>query len=251
MTHTLNVAPAQAARAAAASVPKLRVDLYAPIHKALRSYMSDTLDRIGRMDLDDAADTQRTLAQLDALLSLCHSHVQTENRFMHPAIEARQPTATKRIAEEHDEHLEGIAELRAELQVLRAAASPAQAGLALRLYRHLALFVAANFRHMHIEETAHNAALWTHYSDAELLQLHGRLLASIDPREMLEVARWMVPALNPVERAEMMHGMKNGAPPEAFLGLLAHVRPHLDEGAWDQLLRAIGVAPRPGLVPQA
>jgi len=243
MTHTVNAAPAQVLRSSSISVSSPRVDLYAPIHKALRSFMSDTLDRIGRMDLDDGVDTQRTLAQLDALLTLCHSHVQTENRFMHPAIEARQPRGSKRIAEEHDEHLESIAELQAEVQILRGAAAAAKPGLALRLYRHLALFVAANFQHMHIEETAHNAALWAHYSDAELLQLHGRLLASIDPREMLEVARWMVPALNPAERADLMNGMKNDAPPEAFLGLLAHIRPHLDESAWNKLQRAIGVAP--------
>ena len=192
----------KSSRTSSISVSSPRVDLYAPIHKALRSFMSDTLDRVGRMDLDDGVDTQRTLAQLEALLTLCHSHVQTENRFVHPAIEARQPKGARRIAEEHVEHLESIDALRAEVQVAARVRRPrAKPGLALRLYRHLALFVAENFQHMHIEETAHNAALWAHYSDAELLQLHDRLLASIDPREMLEVARWMVPALNPAERA--------------------------------------------------
>ncbi len=151
---------------------------------------------------------------------------------MHPAIEARQPSGSKRIAHEHDEHLQSIAELRDEVAMLRAARPLHGAALALRLYRHLALFVAANFQHMHIEETAHNAALWAHYSDAELMQLHGRLLASIDPREHLLVARWMVPALTPAERAAIVRGMQTDAPPEAFLGLLAHIRPHLDDKAW-------------------
>ena len=82
---------------------------------------------------------------------------------------------------------------------------------ALRLYRHLALFVAENFQHMHIEETVNNAALWACYSDAELLEIHGRLLASMPPQEHLLVARWMVPALSPVERA----GMLNGGRPDA------------------------------------
>ena len=216
-----------------------RLDLYAPIHKALRSFMSDTLLRMGRIDTTDAASLQPTLARCDELLSPCESHVHHENDFMHPAIEARQPAGSKRIAHEHEEHLQAIAELREEVAALRAAPPEAAAALALRLYRHLALFVAANFQHMHIEETAHNAALWAHYSDAELTQLHGRLLASIDPREHLLVARWMVPALTPQERALIVGGMQAESPPDAFRGLLAHIRPHLDDADWRSLAHAL------------
>jgi iron-sulfur cluster repair protein YtfE (RIC family) len=209
-----------------------RLDLYAPIHKALRNFMCDTLCRVGRIDVNDVDELQQTLAQCDQLLALCEGHVHHENDFMHPAIDARQPAGSKRIAHEHEEHLQSIAELRDEVAALRCAADPARA---LRLYRHLALFVADNFRHMHIEETAHNAALWAHYSDAELMQLHGRLMASIDPREHLLVARWMLPALTPGERKAVVGGMKADAPPEAFLGLMAHVRPHLSKKTWVQL----------------
>jgi uncharacterized protein YhdP len=94
---------------------------------------------------------------------------------------------------------------------------------------------------MHVEETAHNAALWAHYSDAELMGVHRRLLASISPQENLVVARWMIPAVSPTERAIILNGMKSEAPPEAFLGVLDIVRPHLDKQAWTQLLRAVGV----------
>lgn len=241
MSPTLSTRPAAshatpAATPAASSAP--RVDLYAPIHKALRSFMADTLLRAGRMDTADAEELQHTLAQCDALLALCESHVHHENDFMHPAIEARQPAGSGRIAHEHDEHLQSIAELHDEVAALRGADAAAQPALALRLYRHLALFVAGNLQHMHIEETAHNAALWAHYSDAELLQLHERLLASIDPREHLVVARWMLPALTPAERIAVLGGMRAEAPPEAYLGLLAHLRPHLDDKAWAQLARA-------------
>ena len=33
-----------------------RYDIYAPIHKALRQFMTDTLQRLGRLDLDDQQD---------------------------------------------------------------------------------------------------------------------------------------------------------------------------------------------------
>jgi hypothetical protein len=218
-----------------------RLDLYAGIHKALRSFMMDTLGRVGRLDTFDAGEMDDTLGQLAALLALCEKHLQHENDFVHTALEARQPGASGRVAEEHLEHLESIAALREDAQQLRRAASAQRPPAALRLYRHLALFVAENFEHMQVEETAHNAALWMNYTDDELHALHGRLMASIPPQEVLEVARWMVPALSPAERAAMLNGMKAELPPQAFQALVGTVRPYLDDLAWTKLAPAIGV----------
>ena len=251
MTHATLAEPrpasiARAAAAAPAGSPAARMDLYVSIHKALRSFMTDTLGRIGRIDVTDRADRDAALAQLDELLGLCLSHLRHENEFVHTAIEARQPAGSQRIAGEHDEHVETIAALRAEADALRAAAGGDGERLALRLYRHLALFVAENFQHMHIEETVHNALLWQHYSDAELGALHGRLLASIAPQEHLLVARWMVPASTPAERAAIVGGAKAQMPPEALLGVMRTVRPHIDDAGWTKLAAAIGIDVRLG-----
>ncbi len=89
-----------------------RLDLYVSIHKALRSFMGDTLTRIGRIDVADRADRDAALAQLDSLLALCLDHLRHENEFVHTAIEARQPAGSRRVAEEHGEHVETIAALR-------------------------------------------------------------------------------------------------------------------------------------------
>ncbi|HEX6708564.1 MAG TPA: hemerythrin domain-containing protein [Albitalea sp.] len=218
-----------------------RYDLYAGIHKAARAFMTDTLGRIGRLDVTDDADTRAALTQLEALLAFCEKHLQHENEFVHPAIEAREPGSAGRIAAEHREHLEAIAALREDARQLLVAALPQRASLALRLYRHLALFVAENFEHMHVEETLHNATLWTHYSDEELHALHGRLKASIAPPDMLEVLRWLVPALTPAERAGMLNGAKAEMPATAFQAMVGYVRPHLDATAWNKLAPAIGV----------
>jgi hypothetical protein len=223
-----------------------RLDLYAPIHKAMRAFMMDTLHRIGRIDVFDEADLNEALGQLDALLAQCASHLRHENEFVHAAIEARRPGGSARIAGEHVEHLEHIADLAAEAEALRGAPAERRMLLVLRLYRHLALFVADNFQHMHIEETAHNAALWEIYSDAELAEMHDRLLASIPPDEMLLIARWMVPALCPVERAGMLGEAKAQQPAPVLEALLGAVRPHLDASAWTKLARAIDLEPARG-----
>jgi quercetin dioxygenase-like cupin family protein len=94
---------------------------------------------------------------------------------------------------------------------------------------------------MHIEETQHNAALWAAYSDAELLDIHQRLLAAIEPAEMATILRWMVPALCPAERAVMLAQMQREMPPEAMRDVLDIVRPHLDDSAWTKLARALNL----------
>lgn len=231
-------APA-ASRRTAANPP--RVDLYAAVHKALRLFMGDTLARVGRLDPDDAGELSATLAQVEALLAQCRSHVDKENRYVHTAIEARRAGASGDIAAEHAEHLEAIAGLEAEVIALRAL--PTAAG-AFRLYRRLARFVADNLVHMDVEETVLNAALWADHTDAELTAVEHRILASIDPAEMARVLRWMVPALSPAERAGMLSAM----PPAARDGALSVARPHLDDRAWAKLTRALGLPPAPGLV---
>ena len=85
-------------------------------------------------------------------------------------------------------------------------------GLANALYGQLALFIADNFHHMHVEETAHNAVLWARYTDGELMAIHDALVASIPPAEMMHTARWLVPFMNPVERAGLLGDIINGAP---------------------------------------
>lgn len=232
----------------AATIAPERFNMYTAIHKALRHFMTDTLIRVGRLDVHDADDMAATLGQVDTLLTLCTGHIEHENDFVHAAIEARLPAGSARTASDHLEHFESIAALGDEAAALAAASDDARAVLALRLYRHLALFIAENFQHMHIEETVNAATLWAHYSDAELHDIHQRLLATLAPQEHLLVARWMVPASSPAERAGLFGALKTQTPPEAFLGMLMHVQPHLDAAGWTKLTRSVGVPQVPGLV---
>lgn len=225
-----------------------RTDLYAAIHKALRRAMCDTLTRLGMLDTDDHADMLRTLGQAEHLLCLLRSHLRHENDFIHTAIEARRPTGARRTADDHLEHMGAIAGLEAELRTLRVADTSMRPTLALRLYRHFALFVAENLQHMHIEETANNAALWSLYDDEELNALHDRLVSSIPPAEMMDTLRWMGPALAPRELAALLADMQSKAPPAAFAAVMDMLRPLLDPGRWVQLAATLGLpASRGGL----
>jgi hypothetical protein len=224
-------------RHAAAKAP--RHDLYGPVHKALRRFMADTLHRVGSADPFDDADLADALAQVQSLLHSMRSHLKHENDFVHAAIEARRPAGARQTADDHMAHLESIAALEADVLALRAAPREQRDQRMGRLYHHLALFVAENLNHMQLEETANNALLWAHYSDAELQDIHGRLVASIPPAEMMGWLRWFAVALSPAELAGMLGDMRAKAPAEAYAAVLHLVRSHVDARRWAVLERAL------------
>ncbi len=147
--------------------------------------------------------------------------------------------------EEHRRAIEALGQLLAALREARPAVRPLAAQ---QLYRELALFVAENFRHMHVEETAHNAVLWARYTDAELEAIHDGLVASIAPAKLMRFARWLVPFLNPAERLGLLSDMRAKAPAAAFEAILDTVRPHLAPREWARLAQDLGRPAVPGLV---
>lgn len=225
-----------------ATIAAPRLDTYLPIHKGLRALMADTLLAVGRMDCDDDLEFAQVTQRVVELLDFLRSHLAHENAFVHPAMEARAPGASGRIAGEHQDHERHIDELAHSVEALRVQPVAARGAAALALYRALALFIAENLEHMHVEETQHNAVLWTHYTDEELAAMHGALVASIPPQEMMFAMRWMLPFLNPAERVALLQDMRAHAPAPAFQAVIATVRPHLTPREWEKLAQALGLA---------
>ncbi len=216
-----------------------RFDIYGPVHKALRAAMTDTLLAVGRMDAGDESETIATVARVRALLALARTHLEKEDEFLHPALEARRPGSSAAAAKDHTQHKHSLAALEELISRVESTPGPARTAEANRLYRALALFVAENFEHMHIEETDHNATLWATYSDEELRAMHDALVASVKPQEAADVMRWMVPNIAPVERAGVLGDMQRKAPAQVFSGVLDLGRPHLAARDWDKLMRAL------------
>src|SRR5690606_232594 len=212
-----------------------RFDMYMQIHKGLRTAMAETLLAVGRMDWLEREERDATLGRLAGLLALCRSHLEHENQFVHTAIERRLPGAAGQTEADHLEHVAAIDQLRRRIDALRQAAGDAAGAAALTLYRELAVFVAENFLHMQVEESRNNASLWSAYTDEELVEIHDALVASIPAEEMSYLLGLMLPALAPVERTQMMLGMKAGMPAEAFSGVLEVVRQVLSDRDWAKL----------------
>lgn len=217
-----------------------RLDIYRWIHKALRLCMSTTLNRVGAMDHEDSTDVAETLAQVRELLAMCESHLDKENTYVHPAMEARHPSASARITGEHAHHEAEIMDLHRLVVEVELAPAEERAEASHSLYRMLSTFVGDNFLHMHIEETAHNAVLWSAYSDAELMAIEQTIVNSLTPAQKMGSMRWMLPALNAGERALLLAGVRDHAPPPVLDAFLEIARDCLSQRDYDKLEQALG-----------
>jgi len=216
-----------------------RLDLYRFVHKGLRAFLHEVLLQVGRMDVDDESEVRETLARVCELLTICRVHLQKENHFIHTALEARRAGAAARAASDHASHERSFEELELAARAVEGGQATARAVATTRLYRQLALFVADNLEHMHVEETELNEALWATHSDAELRGIQQALVAAIAPEHMAVFQRWMLPAMTPAERVALLSGIKQRTPGHVFSGILANVKPHLTERDWNKLMAAL------------
>jgi hypothetical protein len=196
---------------------------------------------VGRCDWSDVRESQSTLGMIEGLLDFCESHVRHENDFVHTAMEARRPGSTAKVGDDHRGHIEAIAALRRYSAALEEAQGMARPAAAAELYMELTLFLAENYAHMHYEETRNNEVLWSAYSDAELLEIHRRLVASLSPEEGMLSMRWMLPNANAQERAGLLGEMREVAPAPAFDAVLGMLRSQLSSGDWNKLGDALGL----------
>ena len=216
-----------------------RHDLYRNIHAGLRLCMADALAAVGCMDENDPADLAAVILQMNELIVLFRGHLEKENAWIHPALEARQPGLTARIAHDHEDHLEAFARLADDVLALRTALAPRRGVAARVLYRDLAAFVADNLVHMAAEEADHNAVLWSSYSDEELIGIERAIVESIAPPLKSAYMRWIVPAIPHGDRVALMSALRASAPAEAFDATLAMLKPHLAQRDWAKLVAAL------------
>lgn len=217
-----------------------RHDLYAPIHKGLRLALSDLLVRLGQADFADEAAAAALLAGLRRQLVLSASHLHHEEVEIHTALEARAPGATLTLEADHDHHRRAFVTLEAAIAAVEAAPPAERAGPARALYLAFSQFVAADFAHMAEEELVVLPLLQRLFDDEELIAIEARIVAAIPPEKTMQYLALMVPAMNPIERAQFLAFVRAGAPAEAFDAILdSAVRPTLAPAEYEALELAL------------
>lgn len=222
------------------------VDFYGPIHKGLRWALARVLSRIGATSPTNDADVSAVVTEVHDLIVGIESHIAHEEELIHPAIEARRPGATNDLVEDHTEHATILGGLRVLLAAIRTGSPATRPALWRALYLRFAGLLADNIHHMAEEEEVTQPLLEELYTSEELHEIHARLLASIEPGEMLASMKIMLPANEFEVRLAMLDAAKHAMPPEVFAGVFAQatvfLTPDEIEALAMRLLRAPAAA---------
>ncbi len=187
-----------------------RMDLYTTVHKGLRAAMFEAALEVARTDFRDPAATEQTVAVLRRLSGFLDEHAEHEDRVIMPEIARLDPGLHVELEAEHT-RVAGLGrELVLHLDRFACANAEERAALGKRLHLRMGRLVAEHLRHMEREESIANRVLWAHHTDAEIIELHERILAAIPPVRMVEWMEIILPAIDPGERATLEAGMELG-----------------------------------------
>jgi hypothetical protein len=156
-----------------------RIDLYTPIHKALRRALFDTAAGAARADFALAEETHETAAAVVALCELLRDHAELEDRNLQPIFTDVAPALATTLAAEHVAVEKAAIACEELLPRLVAADRAQRLALGAELVRRLNTLVADHLRHMDREERQGNPVLWSAFDDDGLLALRARMRAQL------------------------------------------------------------------------
>ena len=221
--------------------PQTDANIFGPVHKSIRRALADVLGQLGAADFEDAESLAQLGREVEATLTYCEQHVDHEERVVRPACAGR--LVPEVFDTGHPEHLRMIAELRAQLAVLKAASAGQRSDLGHTLYLHFSVFAADCLHHMAEEERVLLPHMRRTLGDEALFAIRARILASLSPAEQAQSARLMLGAMNPGERRALTLDIAAKAPRELAMALLESARPMLSAAAFNDLVQLVDSAP--------
>jgi iron-sulfur cluster repair protein YtfE (RIC family) len=185
-----------------------RIDLFGPIHKAIRCAITDLLCQMGTTSFGDLEAASRIARQLEDVTQFCEDHRAHEDRLLLPVLRERAQGTLEHIQHAHDAQPEAVAELRALAASLRTTPDALRPIVGRTLYLHFSTFVAELLLHMAAEEQVVAPLLEKLFTDEELRAIHGQLMATMPMEEKMRSGPWMLRATNAAERAVIEGAMR-------------------------------------------
>ncbi|MBV8984419.1 MAG: hemerythrin domain-containing protein [Acidimicrobiia bacterium] len=221
--------------------PLATVDLYRDIHKGIRAELFGITMAAGSLDPSIPIDRIALSTRVHEAVDLLVSHAAHEDKHVQPSIEAHFPALAERVECDHLT-LESRMETLNEMADAAAFAKANQREALHRLYLEVASFTSAYLEHQDVEERVIMPALETAIGSETVADIHHAIVSSIPPAETAVSLSLMLPAMNVDDRAELLGGMRAGAPAEVFEGVWGLAGSVLTPGDYEALGVRLGVA---------
>ena len=189
-----------------------RMEMYRPIHKAVRHILFSTASDLGRFDLGNDESTTQALMGLAQTIALLQEHATHENNFIHPALEAKAPGVIGPFARNHEDDESVYAELQHLAGQIGSAGADERVPLRDELYARFSRFLGEYLGHLDREEQMLGPALWKHFTDEELMAMNSAIESSVSPEAMHGYTNAMRASLSPAELAAMFGENDASAP---------------------------------------
>ena len=218
-----------------------RYVMYRNIHKVIRHIMYTTALALGSADFRDQTSIRESLDQLRETITMLQEHAEHEETFVHPALESRVLGITKSFEQNHEDDnrlFDRMRELGSQIEA--AEDNDHKVDLGNQLYGIFNTYIADYLGHLDREEAELEQALWDHFTDQELADIDHKLMGSIPPERMAVWVPVICNSWNASELTEILAGMKQSAPPEAFAGMLKMMEQATPPATWETVRRALG-----------
>jgi len=218
----------------------LRYNAFNLIHKALRALMYDVALTLQQTDFTNAEEAEIALARVEEVMYHFENHAHHEDNFVFAAIENAAPKLVESLEQEHVEDIElgnRLVQLVRMMKSLENNMERVNCGSAInKAFRDFMVF---NIRHMSREESEINAVLWQEFTDQELIELNGKIVANISPADMAFNSRWFMRSINKTEAIMWLKAVKATAPPFVFDQLIQLAETELPERMRAEVIDAV------------
>jgi len=217
------------------------LDLYRDIHKGIRAELFAITSEAGSFDPSASCDWVALADHVGSVERLLSDHAGHEDTFVDPVLRELEPNLAEQIETDHH-RLDALFARLSELSTIGGSASlDDRRRIAQLLYLDLSDFTSEYLRHQYVEERVVMPVLESHVGFDEILGIHQAIIGSIPPDQMAASLAFMLPAMNVDDRTELLGGMKAGAPPEAFAGVVGLARSVLVPAEFSKVATRLGL----------
>jgi hemerythrin-like domain-containing protein len=238
---TIHVVPVDHWDPAVDEFELVTVDLYRDIHKGIRAELLSLVETAGSVDPTNREDRVALAEHILATHALLESHAHHEDGVIQPVLESELPILAERIERDHhmlDDRIGRIADMATSID---GATGDVRARTHL-LYLDLARFTSEYFVHIDIEERVLMPALERAVGVEAVGAMNAAIVGAIPPDELARSLAFMLPAMNIDDRCELLGGIRAGAPPEVFSGVVDLARSVLRNDDYRALARRMGLS---------
>ena len=197
----------------------------------------DTSLTLQQAYLGDAEEAESALEKVRIAVDVFDEHAAHEDHFVLPAIQQYEPSLVDAFEQEHEKDHALSERLRGLLAVYHHAIKTEvkiETGQAIN--QAFIDFMIFNLEHMAKEETMLNKVLWRYYSDAEILSINQRIVASIPPQEIAIASVWMMRGMSNTEISGWLKGVEENAPEPVFTQLFSIAEKELPNDRFRKVL---------------